>query len=492
MFLVMRHVFLDHQSSTPVLPEVFDVMKPYFIETFGNPSSLHQHGLRTRDALAKARLQIAALINAESPDDIIFTSGGTEAVNLALKGTAYANQRRGNHIVLSEIEHPAVINSLEFLEKQGFTATRVKVDREGLVNPEDVRAALTDKTVLICVHFANHDIGVIEPIREIGRIAGESGIPFFVDGVASAGWLPIDVQALGIDLLSLSPHRFYGPKGVGALYRNRKARLTSLIHGGNQESGRRAGTENVPAIVGAGLAAEIALRELPQRRAHTENLQKRLWEKLQAKVPYLTLNGPELGPKRISTNLNLSAEFIEGEGLMLSLDVQGIAVASGTSCASKSLRVSPVLAAIGLDHALARGSVIVTLGKDNTEEEMDAVAETFAAIVAKLRAMSPAWDEFKRGLVGSVIDSTGHRRRVTEKVSAPVLEMGGAGYQTAPVGDPPTGMSEAGAGKWASKMVADALSIPSGESPDGTGGSPVLPNAECSNKLSTLTGNSSR
>jgi cysteine desulfurase len=410
----MRHVFLDHQSTTPVLPEVFEAMRPYFTEAFGNPSSLHHHGLLVRDALVRARTQVAALINAESPDDILFTSTGTEAVNLAVKGAAYANQRKGTHIVVSEVEHPAVLNSVEFLEKQGFTSTRVKVNPEGWANPEDVRAAVTDKTILICVQCANHDIGTIQSVREVGQIALEKGIPYFVDAVASAGWLPIDVQAMGISLLALSPHRFYGPKGVGALYRNRRARLVGILHGGVQEGGRRAGTENVPAIIGGGLAAEIAMREMPDRIAHTAGLQTRLWEGLKRVVPYIKLNGPEPGPKRISTNLNISTEFIEGEGQLLLCDMNGIAVASGSSCVSKSLKISHVLAAIGLDHALAQGNIIMTLGKDNTADEIDYVIETFAGIVRKLRGMSPMWDEFEKGVIDSVIAPTGRGKSFSQ------------------------------------------------------------------------------
>src|SRR5438552_17964494 len=351
---LMRRVFLDHQSTTPVLPEAFDAMKRYFLETFGSASSLHRLGLHSRDALARARAQVASLINAESPDDILFTSGGTESANLAVKGTAYANQRRGDHIVVSEIEHPSVINSVEFLEKRGFNCTRVKVDPDGFVDPAEVRAALTEKTVLLCVHHVNHDIGTIEPIREIGELAVGKGIPLFVDAVASGGWLPIDVQAMGVKILSLSPHRFYGPKGVGVLYRNRRARLARLLHGGVQEGGLRAGTENVPAIVGAGVAAEMAARELPERIAHTSGLQQTLWDGLKGHVEYVRLNGPAPGPCRISTNLNISVEFIEGEGLALALDLQGIAVASGPSCVSHSLKISPVLVAIGLGHSLAQ------------------------------------------------------------------------------------------------------------------------------------------
>ena len=406
----MRQVYLDHQAATPLAPEVFAAMQPYLAEAFGSPSSLHQHGLRARDALARAREQVATLIHAESPEDIIFTSDGTESANLAIKGTAYASHRKGNHFVLSEIEHPSVINSVEFLEKHGFTCTRVKVDREGWVDPEAVRAAITDKTILIAVHHVNHDIGTIEPVREIGQIAAERGVPFYVDAEASAGWLPIDVQAMEASLLSFSPHRFYGPKGVGILYRNKRARLASLLHGGVQEGGRRAGTENVPGIVGAGVAAEIAARELAGRLAHTAKLQRRLWDGLKERIPYLKLNGPLPGPKRISTNLNVSFEFVEGEGVALMADTQGIALASGAACVSKALKVSPVLIAIGLEHALAQGNVLISFGQANTEADIDYALEVLPKVVTKLRGMSPMWDEFQRGAIDSVLSPTQRSR----------------------------------------------------------------------------------
>jgi cysteine desulfurase len=385
----MRHVYLDHQSSTQLLPEAFGAMKPFFTEAFGNPSSLHQYGLRARDAIEEAHAQVARLINAESSADIIFTSDGTESANLAIKGTAWANQRRGNHIVLSQIEHPAVLNSVAFLEKHGFTSTRVEVDGEGRADPAKVRAALTEKTILIAVHHVNHDIGTIEPIREIAAVAQNAGIPLYVDAEASAGWLPIDVRTLGADLLSFSPQRFYGPKGVGVLYRHRRARLEPLLHGGDQEGGRRAGIENVPGIVGAGVAAEIAQRELSRRAAHCGGLQKRLWEGLRATIPRIRLNGPELGPDRSPVNLNVSVEGVEGEGQLLLCDTRGIAVASGTGCLSKSLKPSHVLDAIGLDRDLAKAAIILTLGKDNNDEDIDYVLETFPNIIEKLRAMSP-------------------------------------------------------------------------------------------------------
>ncbi|MCP5523995.1 MAG: cysteine desulfurase [Verrucomicrobiales bacterium] len=415
----MRQVYFDHLAATPLLPEALEAMLPFFHEFFGNPSSLHRHGLRVRDALSSARVQVAGLINAASPEEIFFTSGGTEAANLAIKGVAYANQRRGTHLVVSAVEHPSVLQSVEFLEKQGFTCTRVAVDSLGRVDPAAVESAVTDQTVLIGLHLANHDVGTIQPVAEVGRIAAEKGIAYFVDASTSGGWLPIDVQAIGANLLSLAPHRFYGPKGVGVLYRNRRARLVSIQHGGVQEGGRRAGTENVPAIVGAGVAAGIAARELATRRAHTGRLQQRLWEGLRASVPYIRLSGPEPGPGRIPTNLNLSTEFIEGEGQLLLCDLNGIAVASGSSCVSKSLKISHVLGAIGLDHALAQGNLILSLGKDNTDEDVDYFIEVFAGkVVKKLRSMSPMWDEFERGLIDSVIAPRGQGRTFGERASS--------------------------------------------------------------------------
>lgn len=404
----MPNINLDAQASTPVLPEVFAAMRPFFTEASGNPSSLHQHGLRARDAMAGAREQMAAFIGADSADDIIFTSDGTESANLAIKGVAFANQRRGKHIVVSAIEHPAVLGSVEWLEKQGFTCARVAVDACGRVSPEAVQAALTDDTILIAVHHVNHDLGTIEPVKAIGELAAERGIAFYVDAEASAGWLPVNVRALGASVLSFSPHKFYGPKGVGVLYRHRRARLEPMLHGGVQEGGRRAGLENVPAIVGAGVAAEIAMRELAKRIAHTARLQQRLWDGLKTRVPYLQFNGPAPGPERLTTNLHLSVEFTEGEGLLLMLDAQGIAVASGTSCVSKALKVSPVLAAIGLEPALAQGSILLSLGADSSEADVDGFLDVFPKVVTKLRGLSPLWDEFQRGQIDSVLQPRQH------------------------------------------------------------------------------------
>ena len=399
----VRQVYLDHQAATPLRPEVEEAMRPYFRESFGSASSLHQHGLKARDALARAREQMAAFINAESPEEILFTSDGTESANLAIKGTAWSPKRRGSHFVMSAIEHPAVMGSVEFLEQHGFSATRVGVTAEGLIEPESVRQAIKHETLLVAVHQANHDLGTIQRIDAIAEVTRAQGVPLYVDAEASAGWIPLDVQALGVDLLSFSPHRFGGPKGVGVLYRQRRARLASLLHGGTQENGRRAGTENIPAIVGAGVAAELVGRECARRARQVAGLQERLWSGLQARVPLLRLNGPELGRGRLCANLNLSAEFVEGEGLLLMLDTRGIAVASGTSCVSKSLKVSPVLQAIGLDHGLAQGTILLTLGEQNTESDIDYVLETLPPLVAKLRAMSPIWDEYQQGTTDSVV-----------------------------------------------------------------------------------------
>ena len=399
----MAQIYLDHQAGTPLRPEVFEAMRPFLAEQFGNVSSLHRYGLQARDALGLAREQLAALIGAETPEDIIFTSGGTEAVNLAVKGTAYAGKRRGNHIVVSAIEHPAVLSSVEFLEQEGFRCTRVPVDRIGRVDPAAVKDALSDQTILICVHHVNHDIGTVEPIAEIAAVATGRGVPLFVDAVASAGWLPIDVQAMGASLLALSPHRFYGPKGVGVLYRHRRARIVPIQHGGVQEGGRRAGTENVPAIVGAGVAARLAQAELPSRMKHTAVLQRRLWEGLAKKIPCLVLNGPKPGPERIGTNLNLSIEFIEGEGLALLCDINGIAVASGAACVSKAIKASPVLTAIGLEASLAQANIILTLGEGNTIAEIDHVIDKLPKLVERLRGMSPMWDAYLRGEVSSAV-----------------------------------------------------------------------------------------
>jgi cysteine desulfurase len=387
----MRSINLDHQAATPVAPEVLAAMLPWFDTNFGNPSSLHQGGTQARQAIDQARTQVAALIRAPSPDQIIFTGSGTEALNLAVKGAAWASRRQGSHIVVSAIEHPAILRSVEFLQSLGFTATRLPVDREGFLDPSAVRAAITSDTILVCVHHANHDVGTIEPIQDISAITADAGIPLLVDAVASAGWVNIDVENLGASFLALSPHRFHGPKGVGILYRARNARLIPLVHGGSQESGRHAGTENVPAIVGAGAAAARIQSRLPQRVERVRNLQARLWNGIQSSIPSVQLNGPPPGPHRLPAALSINIEGVEGEGMLLNLDLQGLAIASGSACLSRSVRIPPVLAALGLDPAQARGNIFLSLGEDNTEEEVDLAVASLARTAAHLRGLSPSW-----------------------------------------------------------------------------------------------------
>lgn len=393
----------DSQAGLPVLPEVLTAMQPYWKRIHSSPSALHRQGLMARDALVKAKEQFAAFLGAESADEILFTSSGTESANLAVKGTAWASQRLGKHIVASRIEHPSVLRSLEFLGQQGFSFTLVPVDKHGLISPKDVAQALRKDTILICLHHANHDIGTIQPVKEVVDVAAGAGIPVFVDATTSGGWLNIDVKELGASMLSLSPHRFHGPKGVGVLYRNRRAPLQPLIHGGRQEQDLRAGTENLPAIVGAGLAAELAYREAEARQRKTRRWQRKLWDGLAKSVSHIGLHGPELGPNRLSTNLNFSVEFVEGEGLVLMSDVRGIALASGSSCISKSLQASPVLQALGVPKSLAQANVLLTLGCQHMEEELDYFLDTFPGIVEKLRSMSPTWDAFKSGVTKSLL-----------------------------------------------------------------------------------------
>jgi len=401
--MAIRLLYFDHASTTPLLPEAREAMAPFLADAFGGGSSLHQWGLRARDALARARVQFAQFVNAASPEEVIFTSSGTESANLAIKGVADANRRRGDHIVATGIEHPAALKSMAWLEEHGYRCTYVGVDFCGRIDLAQLIQAVTDKTILICVHHSNYDIGTLQPIADIGAAAAERGIPLFVDASSSGGWAEIDVQRMGISLLSLAPHRFYGPKGVGVLYRNRRVRLNPLIHGGIQEDGRRAGMENVAGIVGAGVAAELAAADQTRRIQHVGSLQKQLWSGLERSVPYIRLNGPEPGSDRICNQLNVSIEFVEGEGVMLMLDSRGIAVASGTACVSKALEPSPVLKAIGVDESLARGAVILSPGKDTTVEEVDLVAEITARVVERLRGMSAGWDEFQRGTIKSAI-----------------------------------------------------------------------------------------
>jgi cysteine desulfurase len=369
---------------------VVDAMQPWLRGQFGAPASLHKLGLEARDAIDEARERLAKLANAAESEEIIFTSSGTEAMNHAVKGAALANRRFGSHIVTTGIEHPAVLGSITWLESQGFSSTQVGVDGQGRVDPNALGQAMTDETVLVCLHHANHDLGTVQSVAEVAKLTVERSIPLFVDATASGGWLPIDVQQLGADLLALAPHRFYGPKGVGVLYKNRRARLEKLLHGGVQENEFRAGTENVAAIVGAGVAAEHASTALGQAAEHTAKLQVRLLEGIRQAVEGVQLNGPEPGDGRLPHQLSLSTVGVEGEGQALMLDLRGVAIAAGAACTTRSMRVPPALRAIGRDADLAKGTTLWGIGRDTTEAEIDRAIESFAAVTAKLRDMSPA------------------------------------------------------------------------------------------------------
>lgn len=379
-----RRVYLDHLAGGPWAPEVCDAMRPWLGDQFGSADSLHRHGLKAREAIETAAGQCAALIGS-SPDHILFASSGTEANNLAIKGVAEAQRERGNHLILSNIEHPSIDQSVAWLEHHGFTATRVPVDDKGRLSPAAVAEAITDQTILIATHHANHDLGTVQDITALGALSNERGIPVLIDATASGGWLPTNVVETHISLLTLAPHRFGGPQGVGVLYRNPRVPLASLLHGGVQQDGLRAGTENISAIVGAGAAAALPPVDLAP-------LQLQLHAGLLECINHIVLNGPEPGPERLATQLNYSIAGLEGEGLALALDMQGIAIASGAACVTQNTAVPPALAAIGLDAAQAKGNVLLSLGRDTTDADIDHVLEIFPKQVDKLRSLSPAWD----------------------------------------------------------------------------------------------------
>ena len=383
-----RRVYLDHLAGSPLAKPVKEVMRPFLEEKFGSAGSLHRHGLAAREAVEEARTNCAAMLHADA-DEIVFTSSGTEANNLAVKGVAWAHRERGNHIVLSNNEHPSVEGSVAWLEKNGFEATRMAVDGEGRVDPKAIAKALTDRTVLIATHHGSHDLGTIQDTAAIGTLAAERGIPLLVDATAVTGWVPVDLRQEGVSLLTLAPHRFGGPQGVGVLCRDRRMPLTPLIHGGAQEDGWRAGTENVAAIAGAGVAIGLPPVNLAP-------LQRQLHEGLQERVEGVRLNGTPLGERRMAYHLSYSFEGLEGEGLALALDMQGIAVASGAACVTKNMAVPPALAAIGLDAALAKGNVLLSLGRDTSADDIDYALEVIPKQVDKLRAMSPTWDALEK------------------------------------------------------------------------------------------------
>jgi len=390
----MKRVYMDHAATTPTDVEVVKEMEPYFTQKYGNPNSVHSFGQEARKAVEEAREKIAHLIGA-NPSEIVFTAGGTEADNYAIKGIAWANQKKGNHIITSKIEHHAVLHSCQFLEKQGFKVTYLPVDKYGLIDPEDVKKTITDKTILVTIMHANNEIGTIEPIKEIGKVVKDAGVYFHTDSVQTTGHIPIDVNDLGVDMLSMSGHKFYGPNGVGVLYLRKGTKIINLIDGGAQEKNRRAGTENIAGIVGLGKAAELAEKRLAKGAEDgVVKLRDKLIKGIMDKIKNVRLNGHTTN--RLPGNANLCFEFIEGESMLLNLDMEGVAASSGSACTSGSLKASHVLLAIGLPPEIAHGSLRLTLGKDNTEEEIDYVIDILPGIIEKLRALSP----FKGGWEG--------------------------------------------------------------------------------------------
>jgi len=382
----MKRIYLDYAATTPTHPEVMEAMLPYFTDSFGNPSSIHSFGQEAREAIEKARNQVAALIGATS-DEIVFTGSGTEADNFAVKGVALSRHDRGNHIITSSIEHHAVLESCKFLEEQGLSVTYLPVDGYGMVDPNDVKKAITNKTILISIMHANNEVGTIEPIAEIGNIATEAEIYFHTDAVQAVGHIPVDVNKLRVNLLSISAHKLYGPKGIGALYIRGGTRVIPFMHGGSQERGKRASTENVPAIVGLGKAAEIARQEMLEEAQKLTVLRDKLIEGILKGIEHTQLNGHPT--KRLPNNVNVSISYVEGEAILLNLDLAGICASTGSACSSSDLEPSHILVAMGLPHLQAHGSLRFSLGKWTTEEDIHQVLDVLPGIVSKLRAMSP-------------------------------------------------------------------------------------------------------
>lgn len=385
--------YFDHVATNPLDPVVLDAMMPYFREKFGNPQSVYELGIRAKEAIEKAREQVASLINAE-PQEIVFTSSGAESNNFALRGIALARETEGKHIIVSKVEHHSVLNSARFLQKNGFIVTFLPVDRYGMVDPDEVKRAITKETILISIIHASSEVGTIQPIKEISKIAKERNIVFHTDAVASTGNIPVDVKELGVDLLSMSAHQFYGPKGIAALYIRKGLRIVPLIYGGIQEEGRRAGTENVPAIVGMGVAAELAKKELLKRIAHVQRLRDRVINELMSSIENIYLTGHP--SQRLPGHASFCVEFIEGESMLLMLSSKGIYCASGSACTSKALKASPVLLSMGIPARLAQGSIVFSFGKDNNDEQIHHLLGEFPEIVKRLRQISPyqmKWEE---------------------------------------------------------------------------------------------------
>lgn len=388
-----RLIYLDHAATTAVRPEVVEAMLPYFTENYGNPSSVYKFSSLSKDAVSMSRKVIADSLNTDAAN-IYFTAGGSESDNWAIKETARVYSSKGKHIITTKIEHHAVLHTTEFLEKNGFEVTYLNVDENGIIKLEDLKNAIRPDTILISIMFANNEIGSVQPIKEIGKIAKDNGIIFHTDAVQAYGQMPIDVEDMNIDMLSASGHKLNGPKGVGFLYIRKGIKIRNLIHGGGQERARRAGTENVPGIVGLGKAVEVAVRTMEERTTHEKELRDYVIDRVLAEIPYTRLNGHRT--ERLANNINFSFQFIEGESLLIMLDMAGICGSSGSACTSGSLDPSHVLLAIGLPHEIAHGSLRLTLGYENTKEEMDYVIDNLKEIVQKLRDMSPLYEDFMK------------------------------------------------------------------------------------------------
>jgi cysteine desulfurase len=389
----MRRVYLDYAATTPVRPEVVEAMLPCFTDTYGNPSSIHFCGQAAKEAMEKARSKVAALIDAQD-NEVVFTGSGTEADNFALEGVAFAREGKGKHIIVSAIEHHAVLETAHFLEGRGFRITVLPVDKYGMVDPQQVKGAISGDTILVSIMHANNEIGTVQPIAEIGNITREAGVYLHTDAVQTVGRITVSVEQLGVDLLSMSAHKLYGPKGVGALYIRKGTKIASHIHGGAQEESRRASTENVPGIVGFGRAAELAGEELSEEAKRLPGLRDRLIAALLESIGHSYLNGhPQ---QRLPNNVNISIEYVEGEAMCVNLDLQGICASTGSACSSSDLAPSHVLLATGISPELARGSLRFTLGKWSTEEDVQYVLDTLPDVVVKLRAMSPLLKGSKR------------------------------------------------------------------------------------------------
>ncbi len=386
----MKNIYLDYAATTPTDPQVIEAMQPYNFIKFGNASSIHSFGQEAKKGIEDSRQKIAEFLGCET-SEIVFTSGGTESNNYALKGAAYALEKKGNHIITSAIEHHAITEPCKFLEKHGFNVTYVKVDKYGLVDPEEVKKAINDKTILVSIMHANNEIGVIEPIAEISKVCREKEICFHTDAVQTVGHIPLKVNDLGVNLLSLSAHKFYGPKGVGVLYIRKGTRLETLLHGGDQERGRRGSTYNTPGIVGLGKAIELCQKSMEEETKFQLGLRDKMIKEIQNKIPDVYLNGhPE---KRLPNNVNFSIKYIEGESMLLNLDMLGIAASTGSACTSSSLEPSHVLLAIGLPHEIAHGSLRFTMGRWTKEEDVNYLLDNLPKVVSKLRAMSPLYDK---------------------------------------------------------------------------------------------------